>query len=364
MKYYAGLDVSLNTTAICIMNDAREIVLEDVVETDAKCINDFLTSTKFPIELVGLESGFISHSLFCSLKEVSPQMPLKCMDARKVAAALKTNINKTDRKDAQGIADCLRGGFYSEVHIKSHASMELGSMLQIRYTLVKGIGALKSALRGQLRTYGIKLKANESGFTDSVAEAIKALSADLTLCMNSMLKSMIALQTNLVAIDGKLSDLAKANEDVKLLQTIPGIGPITALAFVSELDDPKRFKNSRTVAAYFGLTPKQYSSGEKKVLMGISKQGSTMVRAYLVGAAMSHQRSKKWSKLKSWSMRIAKKHGSRKARVALARKTCTVMHRMLITREAFRLTDITPKEERDLQAQANKGKKKKLHKVA
>lgn len=339
MKYYAGLDVSLNTTSICIMNEARKVVMEDLVDTNAHAIIESLKRSKVPLELVGLESGFISHWLYCSLRETNSDIPLKCMDARKVAAALKNNINKTDRKDARGIADLLRAGFYSEVHIKSHEAMQLGSVMQARQGLVKAITSLKSSLRGQLRCYGIRLKATKAGFTDAVADAIGKLPTDLALSLTCLQRSMVELEANLATLDKKLIELAKANEDAQLLQTMPGIGPITALTFISEIDDPKRFTNSRSAAAYFGLTPRQYSSGETCIRMGISKQGSPMMRALLVGAAMSHQRSKKWSKLKAWSMRIAKKHGPRKARVALARKTCTVLHRMLITQEPFRFTD-------------------------
>ena len=364
MKYYAGLDVSLNSTTICIMNENRKVILEGETLSEPKAIQEYLKATNRVLELVGLESGFISHWLYTELMKIEPEMPLKCIDARKVSAALSNNINKTDRCDAKGIADIMRAGFYSEVHIKSANAMEVGSCLQSRATLVSSIVALKGSLRGQMRCYGVKLKANKTGFVSAVAEALKTLNPELAACLNILLQSFTVLQTNLEVLDKRLLALAKADDRVALLETVPGVGPITALAFISEVDDPKRFKNSRDVAAYFGLTPRQYASGETRVQLGISKQGSSMMRALLVGAAMSHQRSKSWSKAKAWSLKLKRKHGPRKARVALARKLCTVMNRMLVTGEIFKLSEMSAKEALSLQNDLRSDKPKKKKKVA
>ena len=111
--------------------------------------------------------------------------------------------------------------------------------------------------------------------------------------------------------------------------TVPGIGPITALTFVTVIDEPARFKRSRSVGAYIGLTPKRYASGEIDWTGRISRCGDTMLRSYLFEAAgVLLTRVAKWCGLKAWGLRLAKRIGFNKARVAVARKLAVIMHRM------------------------------------
>jgi Transposase IS116/IS110/IS902 family/AraC-binding-like domain len=112
------------------------------------------------------------------------------------------------------------------------------------------------------------------------------------------------------------------------LMTIPGIGPLTAAAFVTAVDDPSKFRKSRSVGAYFGLTPRRYQSGERDHSGGISRCGDSLVRAYLFEAATTLlTRTGKWSALKAWGLRLAKRSGMKKATVAVARKLAVIMHR-------------------------------------
>lgn len=123
---------------------------------------------------------------------------------------------------------------------------------------------------------------------------------------------------------------------MQLLTTIPGVGVITAYTFISHLGDPKRFKKSRSVGAYFGMTPKQYSSGEVQKQGRISKCGSAEVRSLLNECAfVILYKIKSWSRLKAWGMKIKKKKGHKKAMMAIARRLSILMHRMLITKKAF-----------------------------
>lgn len=147
------------------------------------------------------------------------------------------------------------------------------------------------------------------------------------------------METEIKALTKEVAEVASRDEDVKLLQTVDGVGPITALAFKAEIDDAKRFENSKDVAAYIGLTPSQYSSGEVHRQGGISKKGSKRTRYLLVEAASALlTRCKTWSKLRAWGMKIQKKKGTRKATVAVARKLAVIMHRMLITKKPFERT--------------------------
>ena len=111
--------------------------------------------------------------------------------------------------------------------------------------------------------------------------------------------------------------------------TVPGVGPITTLAFIAAIDDPGRFKRSRSVGAYVGLTPRRHASGEVDWTGRISKCGDTMVRSYLYDAAgVLLTRVPKWSALKAWGLRLAKRCGWQKAKVAVARKLAVILHRM------------------------------------
>jgi len=125
--------------------------------------------------------------------------------------------------------------------------------------------------------------------------------------------------------------------------TIPGVGPVTAVAFTATVDDPNRFKKSRSVGAYFGLTNKRYQAGEMDYNGRISKCGDRLVRSYLYDAAAALLlRTKKWSALKSWGLRIAKRSGMSKAKIAVARKLAVIMHQMWLTGEAFRWSEPEP----------------------
>jgi transposase len=118
--------------------------------------------------------------------------------------------------------------------------------------------------------------------------------------------------------------------------TVPGIGPVTALTYKTEIFDPSRFQDSRTVGAYLGMTPKQYSSGETTKLGRISKCGNGELRFLLTEAGLVIlTRSNKWSKLKAWGLRILRKKGIKKASVAVGRKLAVIMHRMLIDHKEF-----------------------------
>ena len=130
---------------------------------------------------------------------------------------------------------------------------------------------------------------------------------------------------------------AKETAMARHLMSVPGVGPVTAMAFVTAVEDPARFRKSRSVGAYFGLTPRRYQSGEVDASGRISKCGDPLVRAYLFEAATALLTTcKKWSALKAWGLRIAKRSGINKARIAVARKLAVILHQMWTTGEDFR----------------------------
>ena len=335
MRNYVGLDVSLKTTSICILNEKGKRIIEGEANSTPEEIGEFLKKTGLEIEKIGLESGSLTHYLKKGLLGMNYQVI--AMESRKMAAILGTIINKTDKNDARGIAEALRVGHFRECIHRSEDAVEIRSLLNLRQTAVEERTHIISSIRGHLKVYGIKFtkKAGKT-FDKQVEEAITILRPRLQKAIKSLLKILNTLNLEIKVLTNEVEELAKTSEDVNLLESIDGVGPITALAFKAEIDDPKRFANSKDVAAYIGLTPTQYSSGEVHKQGRISKKGSKRTRHLLVEAASSLlTRCKAWSKLKAWGMKLQRKKGNRKAIVAVARKLAVIMHRMLVTKKPF-----------------------------
>lgn len=335
MRYYVGLDVSLKSTAICIVDEKGARIQEDEVDSTPEAIHEFLGKTGFKIEHIGLESGNLTHYLKNGLLKRKYQVAV--MESRKMAAILATIINKTDKNDARGIAEALRVGHFRECVHRSDDAIEIRTLLHLRQTAIEEKTHVINSLRGHLKVYGIKFvkKAGKS-FRKIVEKSITDLRPRVQRAIGNLLNILDTLDQKIRALTREVESVAQADEDVKLLQTVDGVGPITALAFKAEIDDPQRFEDSKDVAAYVGLTPSQYSSGETNRQGGISKKGSKRTRYLLVEAASAIvTRCKVWSKLKAWGMKLQKKKGTRKATVAVARKLAVIMHKMLLTRKPF-----------------------------
>jgi transposase len=225
------------------------------------------------------------------------------MEARMMAAILATVINKTDKNDARGIAEALRAGHYKECVHRSDEAMQIRTILHGRRTAVEERSRLITSIKGHLKVYGIKLgKGSGKNFRTKVEQSIAHLNAMIQRVIGCLLNILDTLEQEIKELDRIVKDAAKQDEDVELLQSMDGVGPVTALAFKAEIDNARRFENSKDVGAYIGLTPRQYSSGEVNRQGGISKQGSKQVRCLLVEAAtVLLTRCKVWSKLKAWA---------------------------------------------------------------
>jgi transposase len=346
MKYYTGLDISMKTTFICVLNEHGKKTFEGVVDTDPDAIMAALRTTKLSMEKVAIESGSISHWLMREL--IDRGLNMVCIDSRKMASVLAVNINKTDKNDARLIAEALRCGFYSEVAQKTQEHAESKILLSSRRTLKDTATKLKNTIRGHLKVFGIRLPmlSNEK-FSQEVTKILEGKQEVVQCSLRALLESFENVNRELKKLEKHIEQLAKKDPDVILLRTIPGVGVITAFTFKTSIGDPKRFKSSRSVGAYFGMTPTQYSSGEAHRQGRISKRGSNEMRAVLNDAATAMlYRTKSWSKIKAWGLKLKTKKGHKKATMAVGRKFCTIMHRMLITREPFIYG--APREKTDL----------------
>lgn len=244
---------------------------------------------------------------------------------------------KTDRKDARGIAQLLRMGWYRPVHAKSADAQEVRALLVGRKLLQAKLLDVELSIRGILRGYGLKVgEVSRGRFEARIRQLIEGHDM-LATVTGAMLQARAALWNEFTRLHRAMLKIARADPVCHRLMSAPGVGALVALTYRSAVDNPGRFAKSRTVGAYFGLTPKKYQSGETDIDGGITKVGDSMVRTALYEAAhIMLTRATRFSALKRWAMDVAKRRGMKRAKVALARKLATVLHRMWADVSQFR----------------------------
>ena len=304
-----------------------EIVCETSVGTTPETIAKFIEKRAPSAVRVGLESGLLSTWLWHGLRALD--VPVVCLDARHAASALKMQVNKTDRNDAAGLAQIVRTGWYREVEVKSLACHEVRAVLLARSRLVASRRDLENQMRGLLKPFGLLVgKVRGKGFEGRVRELIADTPA-MAEVIDALLLARRTLCTQVARLDVRVRMLAQTITPCRRLMTVPGVGPITALAYVTVIDDPGRFRKGRSVGAYLGLTPRRYQSGEVDRAGRISKCGDGLVRTLLFEAAgVLLTRVQRMSPLKAWGLRLAKRIGAKKAKVAVARKLAVILHCM------------------------------------
>lgn len=336
MTYFTGIDVSLRSVSICVVDDHGEVCREAKVDAHVDVIVDWLHAFSPELKSVGFEAGALSQYLTYGLQAAG--FEVICLEARRVKNTLDAMRNKTDRNDARGIAQILRTGWYSRVHIKSLHNHRVRALLASRKAILAKCVDLENELRGLLRVFGIRL-APRVGHGSFDAQVRQTFADDemLSCALVPLLDARTVLYKTYLKLDNAVKALTKADPLCVRLMSIPGVGPVTALTFKSAVDDPARFKSSRNVAAHFGLTPKRYQSGEMDNPGHISRAGDADVRSVLYVAAHSLlTRNAQWSSLKAWGMRLAKTRGHRRAVIAVARKLAVILHRMWVDGSEFR----------------------------
>jgi transposase len=327
MTSYVGLDVSLKSTSICVVDVDGAVIVEQTVVSDPDSIADYIHTNASDVQRVGLESGPTSVWLWRELAQKG--LPVICIDARHARAALSMQINKSDRNDAAGIARIMQTGWYREVKVRSPASHATRALLNSRAMLVNIVRDLENQIRGLLKVEGLVIGRAKEGVFSKRVEALLGDRPELRLIIEPLLMTRESVRQQLGLLERRVRRLANERPLTRTLMTVPGVGPVTALAFMAAIDDPTRFKRSRSVGAYLGLTPRRHASGEVDWSGRISKCGDTMVRTYLFEAAgVLLTRVQKWCSLKAWGLRIAKRAGMKKARTAVARRLAVILHRM------------------------------------
>jgi transposase len=327
MDYYAGIDVSLELSSVCVVDSSGKVVRETKVAREPEALLLHFGDLGLPIVRVGLEAGPLSQWLREGLVDAGFDVVL--LETRHVKAALSAMTVKTDRKDARGIAQLLRMGWYRPVHAKSADAQEVRALLVGRKLLQAKLLDVELSIRGILRGYGLRVGDVSRGRFEARIRDLTEGHDMLETVIGAMLRARAALWNEFTRLHRTMLTIARADRVCQRLMSAPGVGALVALTYRSAVDEPGRFAKSRTVGAYFGLTPKKHQSGETDIDGGISRVGDGMVRTALYEAAhIMLTRATRFSALKRWAMDVARRRGMKRAKVALARKLATVLHRM------------------------------------
>ena len=338
MDHYAGIDVSLEYASVCVVEAGGKIVREGKVLSEPAALIAWFGSLGFGLERIGLEAGPLSQWLYAAMKQAG--LAVELLETRHVRDAFKAMPVKTDRNDARGIAQLMRLGWFKPVHCKSLPAQEVRALLTARKLVQSKLFDVEMSLRGILRGFGLKVgPTTPKRFAGRIQELVTG-HPNLQAIADALLAVRAVLLREFNGFEQRVRIMARTDAKAELLMSTPAVGPIVALTYACAIDDPARFKSSKQAGAHFGLTPKKYQSGETDYTGRISKIGDAAVREALYQAAhvMLTKPVKGCADLKSWAMRIARRAGMRKAKVALARKLAVILHRMLADGKPFNPT--------------------------
>ena len=336
MNHYVGIDVSLEASSVCVVDVSGKIVCESKIATEPETLIAWLSRLQLELTRIGLEAGPLSQWLHAAMRQSG--LAVELLETRHVRTALKTMPVKSDRNDARGIAQLMRLGWFRPVHCKSMAAQETRALLTARKLMQAKLHDIEMSLRGILRGFGLKVGPIAPARFEGRIRELVAGHPSLEAIAAGLLAARAALRREFDRFEKEVRAMARRDTRTRLLMSVPGVGAIVSLTFTSAIDDPTRFNSSKQVGAYFGLTPTKYQSGETDINGRITKIGDAWVRAALYEAAniILTKPLKGCTALKSWAMKLAKRSGMKKAKVALARKLAVIMHRMLVDGTSFR----------------------------
>jgi transposase len=338
MDHYAGIDVSLECSSVCVVDTNGKIVREAKVTSEPEALIDWFRSLGIELARIGLEAGPLSQWLYAAMKRAG--LAVELLETRHASDAFKSMPVKSDRNDARNIAQLMRVGWFRPVHCKSMSAQEIRATLTARKLIQKKLRDIENSLRGILRGFGLKVgKTTTRSFAARISELVAGHPTLETIAV-----ATLAVHTVLVRefnrFEKRVRTMSPLDAKARLLMSTPAVGPIISLTYASAIDAPARFTSSKRAGPLFGLTPKKYQSGETDYSGRINKNGDASVREALYEAAhiILTKPIKGCAQLKSWAMRIAKRAGMNKAKVALARKLAVIMLRMLKDNVPFNTT--------------------------
>lgn len=329
MEHYAGIDVSLEQSSVCIVDSSGKVVREGKVASEPLALIEYIRSLGLALTRIGLEAGPLSQWLYPAMRDAG--LAVELLETRHVRDAFSAMPVKSDRNDARNIAQLMRLGWFRPVHCKSLAAQEVRAMLTARKLVQSKLLDVENSLRGILRGFGLKVgKTTRPRFAARIEELV-AGHPSLQMIAQALLRARTVLLMEFKGFDQRVRQASRIDGKARLLMSTPAVGPVISLTFASAIDDATRFRSAKQAGPHFGLTPKKYQSGETDRSGRISKIGDAAVREALYEAAhiILTKPIRGCAQLKSWATRIARRAGMAKAKVALARKLGVIMLRML-----------------------------------
>ncbi len=329
---YCGIDLASKASAVCIMDPTGKVLAQMEVPTDEDGFRTRLGERE-AMQCV-VEASPLAEWGAQTLEALGHSVEI--IDPRRAKAVIRTK-RKTDEIDARNLANMARTGWYSAVHRKSEQARLMRTLLKAREGLKEVVGAQESRIRGLLRAHGIRVgQVGREKFEGRVVEVVRRRAPELEMILGPLLAVRGQAMEEMEALTKRVEELARGNEVCRRLMSVPGVGPVTAMAYVATIDDPERFERSEQVADYLGLVPSVYQSGETEYRGRITKEGDKLLRWLLVeGATVLVGRVKRPCALQRWGRKLAAKKGAAKARVAVARKLAVLLHRLWVTGESF-----------------------------
>jgi transposase len=337
MDYFIGIDIGDKINTVCVLNNDGEIIQECEVENTGQEMHDFFI--EYPNARVAIEA--CSHSLWLHDLLVRLGCQVFVGNPRKLRI-ISSSSRKNDKNDSRLLARLVRSDLdlLYPIVVRDILTQQDMVIIKTRTMLIKTRGDLVRHIRGIIKPFGLKLPKDVT--TDNFHDKVKEhLSKELLPILKHTIKSIKDLSIQIKNLDKKIDSLInKKYPEAMLLQTIDGIGPITALTFILIMGDPKRFEKSRDVGAYFGLVPRQDQSCTIDKSLPITKEGDSCMRSLLVNC--SHHilgRYGKDTQIRRHGLKVMgqdeNKIRKKKAVIAVARKLSVLMHSMLISGEPF-----------------------------
>jgi transposase len=276
MEHYAGIDVSLKSSSVCVVDATGKIVRETKVASEPAALIGWFATLGFGLARIGLEAGPLSQWLFAGMREAG--LAVELLETRHVRDAFKAMPVKSDRNDARGIAQLMRLGWFRPVHCKSIGAQEVRAMLTARRLVDSKLHDVENSLRGILRGFGLKVgKTTHRTFAGRIQELVSG-HPNLEAIAQALLSVQAVLLREFNGFEKRVRVMARANGQARLLMSTPAVGPIVSLTYASAIDEPARFRSSKLAGAHFGLTPRKHQSGETDRAGRISKVGDAAVR--------------------------------------------------------------------------------------
>ena len=292
------------------------------------------TLTNLPSCLVGMESCAGSNYWAREIRKLGHQV--KLIAPQHVKPYLRGN--KNDGNDALAICEAMQRPSIPEVAVKTPEQQAMQSYLRTRRLLIQQRTACSNAMRGHLLEFGIISRTGHRALMEMVREALgnKALPGLLRESLQVLYSQYLFLGEQLDMINRLIQQAARNNELARKLMEIPGIGPICAMALIAGVGDAQMFRSGRQMSAWMGIVPRQYSSGDRQVLQGISKRGDTYLRTLMIHGARSALRTARKDPHLDWARQVARRRHNNKAVVALANKNVRVVWKLMTTDETYR----------------------------